>query len=116
MELENQHKTRLRKSRDQGETESTADVSFELGNEAKALFLVSFQASMPLCLVSISQVSGLAFAEDGNSFVTVGNRHVKFWYLDTSKTKVRYFCEHTHFALLNIDPWGSILGPTLCGD
>ena len=35
------------------------------------------------------QVSGLAFTEDSNSFITVGNRHVKFWYLDTSKSKVR---------------------------
>jgi hypothetical protein len=27
------------------------------------------------------QIRRIAFAEDGSYFVTVGNRHVKFWYL-----------------------------------
>ncbi|KAI0979733.1 hypothetical protein GJ496_010494 [Pomphorhynchus laevis] len=31
-----------------------------------------------------SQIAGVAFSEDGSSFVTVGNRHVKFWYLSAS--------------------------------
>ena len=34
------------------------------------------------------QVSAVAFGADSLSFVTVGNRHVKFWYLDSSKSKV----------------------------
>lgn len=36
------------------------------------------------------KVKAMSFAEDGNCFVTVGNRHVKFWYLDynhSSKNK-----------------------------
>lgn len=34
-------------------------------------------------------MTGVAFSEDGSMFVTVGNRHVKFWYLDASKSKVK---------------------------
>ncbi|CAF0759917.1 unnamed protein product [Brachionus calyciflorus] len=30
------------------------------------------------------KVKGISFARDGSYFVTVGNRHVKFWYLTTS--------------------------------
>lgn len=29
-----------------------------------------------------SKVSAVCFAEDGSYFVTVGNRHVKYWYLE----------------------------------
>lgn len=36
-----------------------------------------------------SKVTGVAFSEDGSMFVTVGNRHVKFWYLDASKSKIK---------------------------
>lgn len=28
------------------------------------------------------KVKAISFAQDGEYFVTVGNRHVKFWYLD----------------------------------
>ena len=28
------------------------------------------------------KVKAISFSQDGNYFVTVGNRHVKFWYLD----------------------------------
>ncbi|XP_041352777.1 mitogen-activated protein kinase-binding protein 1-like isoform X2 [Gigantopelta aegis] len=35
-----------------------------------------------------SKVSSVAFSEDGSYFVTVGNRHVKFWYLQSSKSKI----------------------------
>jgi WD40 repeat protein len=31
--------------------------------------------------VFLNQIRRVAFAEDGSYFVTVGNRHVKFWYL-----------------------------------
>ncbi|KAL5008973.1 hypothetical protein ScPMuIL_014554 [Solemya velum] len=36
-----------------------------------------------------SKVSAVGFADDGSYFVTVGNRHVKFWYLDTCKSKIK---------------------------
>lgn len=29
-----------------------------------------------------AKVVAVSFSEDGNYFVTVGNRHVKYWYLD----------------------------------
>lgn len=32
-----------------------------------------------------SKVTGVSFSEDSSYFVTVGNRHVKFWYLDNCK-------------------------------
>lgn len=35
------------------------------------------------------QVTGLTFSDDGNTFVTVGTRHVKFWYLDANKSRVK---------------------------
>lgn len=35
-----------------------------------------------------SKVNSIAFSKDGSMFVTVGNRHVKFWYLESSKTKI----------------------------
>ena len=45
----------------------------------------------------------MSFAENGAYFVTVGNRHVKFWYFDTevgSKvtfyTRFHYFIFHFH--------------------
>lgn len=37
-----------------------------------------------------TKVKALAFAENGSYFVTVGNRHVKFWFLEYGKTKVGY--------------------------
>ena len=33
-----------------------------------------------------NKVYGLDFAEDSSYFVTVGNRHVKFWYFDSQVT------------------------------
>lgn len=39
-----------------------------------------------------SKVKAVSFAENGNYFVTVGNRHVKFWYLEYSRAaKVRVY-------------------------
>ncbi|XP_060081771.1 WD repeat-containing protein 62-like isoform X2 [Ylistrum balloti] len=35
-----------------------------------------------------SKVNAVDFSEDGSMFVTVGNRHVKFWYLDSSKSRI----------------------------
>lgn len=40
-----------------------------------------------------SKVTGVSFSEDSSYFVTVGNRHVKFWYLDQCKaSKVNKKC------------------------
>lgn len=39
---------------------------------------LSLHLSLPSGLLQIRRI---AFAEDGSYFVTVGNRHVKFWYL-----------------------------------
>jgi WD40 repeat protein len=30
------------------------------------------------------KIKGISFSKDGTYFVTVGNRHVKFWYLSVS--------------------------------
>ncbi|CAG5136024.1 unnamed protein product, partial [Candidula unifasciata] len=35
-----------------------------------------------------AKVSALAFSEDGKCFVTVGNRHVRFWYIEDKKSKI----------------------------
>ncbi|XP_059149399.1 WD repeat-containing protein 62-like [Physella acuta] len=35
-----------------------------------------------------SKVSAIAFSEDGKCFVTVGNRHVRFWYLEERRSKI----------------------------
>lgn len=32
-------------------------------------------------------MNGLAFTSDGTTFVTIGVRHVKYWFLDESKRK-----------------------------
>ena len=47
----------------------------------------SISASRSTCLHN--QIRRIAFAEDGSYFVTVGNRHVKFWYL-ISTASVRF--------------------------
>lgn len=36
-----------------------------------------------------TKVKAVAFAENGSYFVTVGNRHVKFWYLEYGKAKYK---------------------------
>lgn len=36
-----------------------------------------------------TKVKAVSFAENGSYFVTVGNRHVKFWYLEYGKTKYK---------------------------
>lgn len=41
-----------------------------------------------------SKVTAVSFSDDSSYFVTAGNRHVKFWYLDhdkTSKVPVKTF-------------------------
>ena len=34
-----------------------------------------------------AKVKAVSFSENGNYFVTAGNRHVKFWYLEYSRSK-----------------------------
>ena len=34
-----------------------------------------------------SRVLAVSFSQDNSYFVTAGNRHVKFWYLDASKER-----------------------------
>lgn len=34
-----------------------------------------------------SRVLSVSFSQDNSYFVTAGNRHVKFWYLDASKER-----------------------------
>lgn len=36
-----------------------------------------------------TKVKALAFAENGSYFVTVGNRHVKFWFLDAGPNRFK---------------------------
>lgn len=36
-----------------------------------------------------TKVKAVAFAENGSYFVTVGNRHVKFWYLEYGRSKYK---------------------------
>ena len=36
-----------------------------------------------------TKVKAISFAENGNYFVTAGNRHIKFWYLEYSRSKYK---------------------------
>lgn len=40
-----------------------------------------------------ARVKAISFAENGAYFVTVGNRHVKFWYLECAR--LAKVCNHT---------------------
>ena len=41
-----------------------------------------------------TKIRAVAFSADGSYFVTVGKRHVKFWYLEDQKSKIVsiHFC------------------------
>lgn len=68
-------------------------------NEFPLLLSKEFKLSKQLCFQKnivvaankvSSKVTAVSFSEDCSYFVTAGNRHIKFWYLDDSKTsKVR---------------------------
>lgn len=46
-----------------------------------------------------SKVSAVSFSDDSSYFVTAGNRHVKFWYLDHAKTsKVVLLATPSHLS------------------
>lgn len=40
------------------------------------------------------RVIALSFSEDSSYFVTVGNRHVRFWFLEASTEAKVSFCPH----------------------
>lgn len=48
-----------------------------------------------------SRVKAVSFSESGNYFVTVGFRHVKFWYLEYSRNAKVFF----YFCSLIISPF-----------
>lgn len=49
-----------------------------------------------------SKVTAVSFSDDSSYFVTAGNRHVKFWYLDHTKSSKVFMLEE-HVPLTN-DP------------
>lgn len=55
------------------------------------MFFFSFQKNVVVAANKVSsKVSAVSFSDDSSYFVTAGNRHVKFWYLDhTKSSKVR---------------------------
>lgn len=48
-----------------------------------------------------AKVVAVAFSEDGSYFVTVGNRHVKFWYLEGNR-KVNIFINFYSLYFINL--------------
>jgi len=37
-----------------------------------------------------TKIKSVAYAEDSRHFITVGNRHVKYWYLDEASADVSF--------------------------
>lgn len=62
-----------------------------LSKEIKLSKQLCFQKNIVVAANKVSsKVTAVSFSEDCSYFVTAGNRHIKFWYLDDSKTsKVR---------------------------
>lgn len=55
------------------------------------LFLFSFQKNVVVAANKVSsKVTAVSFSDDSSYFVTAGNRHVKFWYLDHTKASKVY--------------------------
>lgn len=51
------------------------------------VFFLSFQKNVVVAANKVSsKVSAVSFSDDSSYFVTAGNRHVKFWYLDHTKS------------------------------
>lgn len=65
-------------------------------------FVVVLQKDVVVATNKVSsKVTGVSFSEDSSYFVTVGNRHVKFWYLDHCKaSKVRQDGDNVQPSLL----------------
>lgn len=48
---------------------------------------MSFQKNVVVAANKVSsKVTAVSFSNDSSYFVTAGNRHVKFWYLDHTKS------------------------------
>ena len=62
-------------------TNITVSFTFFRANQSVNNVLFWFQIS--------TKVKAISFAENGNYFVTAGNRHVKFWYLEYSRSKYK---------------------------
>ncbi|KAB0401285.1 hypothetical protein E2I00_000784 [Balaenoptera physalus] len=55
--------------------------------ELRFFLWLSFQKNIVVASNKVSsRVTAVSFSEDCSYFVTAGNRHIKFWYLDDSKT------------------------------
>lgn len=46
-----------------------------------------------------AKVVAVSFSEDGSYFVTVGNRHVKYWYLDGGRKVSDFIITYILFIL-----------------
>lgn len=46
-----------------------------------------------------SKVTAVSFSDDSSYFVTAGNRHVKFWYLDHTKSSKVFTVGHTNNSM-----------------
>lgn len=81
-----------------------------LSNEMKLFKQLCFQKNIVVAANKVSsKVTAVSFSEDCSYFVTAGNRHIKFWYLDDSKTsKVREgvsrpSCEQAFLSYSRVD-------------
>lgn len=46
-----------------------------------------------------SKVTAVSFSEDSSYFVTAGNRHVRYWYLEPCNSNKVYFTDEMEFQL-----------------
>lgn len=62
--------------------------SFSLTLQACCVFSVCVEQKNVVVAANkvSSKVTAVSFSDDSSYFVTAGNRHVKFWYLDHDKT------------------------------
>jgi len=60
------------------------DMEVSVGSQHDMIVNVfDWRANLKMASNKISsKVAAVCFAEDGSYFVTVGNRHVKYWYLE----------------------------------
>ncbi len=65
------------------------------------LFFWDWKANTPLAANKTSEkLYSISFAEDGTYFVTAGERHMKFWFLDASGNvkKTDKVCDFAHYS------------------
>lgn len=61
----------------------------------RAALCLLFQKDIVVASNKVScRVIALSFSEDSSYFVTVGNRHVRFWFLEASTEAKVSFCLH----------------------